>query len=94
MVSNIQPPSYPLLLSALHTFAGCSADGWWGAVRHVGTVFGLAPNEDAFDSFGLPFPDLGVTISQIQVWLASILALCDSSHSSFVLCSMSMNRCV
>jgi hypothetical protein len=45
----------------------CSADGWWGAVRHVGTVFGLAPNEDAFDSFGLPFPDLSVTISQIQV---------------------------
>jgi hypothetical protein len=44
-----------------------SADGWWGAVRHAGTIFGLAPNEDAFDSFGLPYPDLGVTISQIQV---------------------------
>ncbi|WIA35180.1 hypothetical protein OEZ86_003645 [Tetradesmus obliquus] len=43
-----------------------SADGWWGAVRHVGTIFGLAPNADAFDSFGLPFPDLAVTISQIQ----------------------------
>ncbi|WIA35179.1 hypothetical protein OEZ86_003645 [Tetradesmus obliquus] len=44
-----------------------SADGWWGAVRHVGTIFGLAPNADAFDSFGLPFPDLAVTISQIQM---------------------------
>jgi hypothetical protein len=30
-------------------------------------VFGLTPNEDAFDSFGLPYPDLSVTISQIQM---------------------------
>jgi hypothetical protein len=44
-----------------------SADGWWGAVRHIGTVFGLVPNSDPFDSFGLPFPDLSVTISQIRM---------------------------
>jgi hypothetical protein len=30
-------------------------------------VFGLSPNEDAFDSFGLPYPDLSATISQIRM---------------------------
>lgn len=36
-------------------------------MRHIGCVFGLTPNEDPFDSFGLPYPDLSVTISQIQM---------------------------
>lgn len=36
-------------------------------MRHIGYVFGLTPNEDPFDSFGLPYPDLSVTISQIQM---------------------------
>jgi hypothetical protein len=36
-------------------------------VRHIGCVFGLTPNEDAFDSLGLPYPDLSVTISQIRM---------------------------
>lgn len=44
-----------------------SADGWWGAVRHAGATFGLEPNEDPFDSFGLPYPQLALTISSIQV---------------------------
>lgn len=44
-------------------------------MRHVGTVFGLAPNADAFDSFGLPFPDLSVTISQIQVGPAGLFQI-------------------
>lgn len=44
-----------------------AADGWWSAVRHIGSVFGLNPNEDSFDSFGLPYPDLSVTISQIRM---------------------------
>lgn len=35
-------------------------------IRHIGTVFGLKPNEDPFNSFGLPYPDLSVTISQIK----------------------------
>ncbi|KAF8060476.1 hypothetical protein HT031_004652 [Scenedesmus sp. PABB004] len=44
-----------------------SADAWWAAVRHAGFVFGLQPNDDPFDSFGLPYPDLSLTISQIQM---------------------------
>lgn len=36
-------------------------------MRHIGNVFGLKPNEDPFDSLGLPYPDLSVTISQIQM---------------------------
>jgi 2-polyprenyl-6-methoxyphenol hydroxylase-like FAD-dependent oxidoreductase len=44
-----------------------AADGWWSAVRHIGCVMGLKPNEDAFDSFGLPYPDLAVTISTIRM---------------------------
>lgn len=36
-------------------------------MRHIGTVFGLQPNNDPFDSFSLPYPDLSVTISQITM---------------------------
>lgn len=80
--------SPPCPARALHSPPGtcrrllsCSADGWWGAVRHVGTIFGLAPNADAFDSFGLPFPDLAVTISQIQVRADAGAAVVQSATS-------------
>ena len=55
------------LLCVSATVPGPAADGWWSAVRHIGCVFGLKPNEDAFDSFGLPYPDLAVTISTIRM---------------------------
>lgn len=44
-----------------------TADGWFAAVRHIGSLFGLKPNEDIFDSCSLPYPDLSLTISSIQM---------------------------
>jgi hypothetical protein len=62
------PPDTNTLFAALVLHLTLlTADGWWSAVRHIGYVFGLTPNEDVFDSFGLPYPDLSVTISQIQM---------------------------
>jgi hypothetical protein len=44
-----------------------SADAWWAAVRHIGSLFNLPRNDDPFDSLGLPYPSLSVTISSIQM---------------------------